>query len=97
MKCNHDCFNCKLPECTAPENVITPWESEMLKGASGKWERDMIDKNITYMLNHNYKADEIRSTLRLSRKDYNTAYNRILHKKSRLSARTEKAAQRKLA
>ena len=77
MKCNHDCFNCKLPECTAPENVITPWESEMLKGASGKWERDMIDKNVSYMLSHGYKGDEICGMLGLSQQAYNISHARI--------------------
>lgn len=97
MTCNHDCFNCKLPECTAPANKITKWESEVMKGASGKWERDIIDKNIKYMISQGFKATEISSVIGITPKEYNTAYNRILHEKSRLSVRAEKAAQRKLA
>jgi hypothetical protein len=91
-KYNYDCLHCPLPDCNCSER-ITPAEQEIIKGASGKWERDVIDKNVSYMLKHRYKADEIRSMLGLSQKDYNTAYQRILHEKSRSPVRAGKAAK----
>lgn len=37
MKCNHDCFHCKYPDCVSSDHIITPWESAVMKGAHGGW------------------------------------------------------------
>lgn len=85
MICNHDCFHCRFHDCMAPSNdSMTPWESAVLHGAMGKWERDMIDRQVSRMISAGYGWAEISRTLDISASDINNATIRIKRAAKRL-------------
>jgi hypothetical protein len=68
VKCNHDCFHCKYPDCTLPGEIITKWENDVMKGAHGRW--DFENKLQRYLKMKSAGWSQIRIKMALDTSNY---------------------------
>jgi hypothetical protein len=56
--CDHDCFNCKFPDCHSSDPP-TPWEAKIMRGAHHDWDMDIKVKNFETLLSRGLSVQDI--------------------------------------
>lgn len=69
IDCNHDCFNCKFPDCVN-SGPARPNEVSILKGVHGGWEKEAQIKIMNYMLSNGCDSKEIAAALHMTKSEY---------------------------
>lgn len=63
--CNHDCFNCKFPDCYSSDPP-TPQEAKIMRGAHHDWDMDVKVKNFETLLSRGLDVRDVSTFLGLS-------------------------------
>lgn len=80
MKCNHDCFHCKYPDCVCGYDHIAP-EIKDINDALFGWDFEIRKKRVIDLLNRGYSVTWIKAAMDLTNGEFSaclkSAANRL--------------------